>query len=132
VLREEAVRLLQKERELQEVAELVGTEALQDAERLTLESARLVREGFLRQSAADPVDASCPPDKAYHLLRMLLAFHVQAQAAVGRGVPLRAVLETGLPARLLGLVRIPAAEVAATCRALGEELTALLGSLEAE
>ena len=132
VLRDEAVRLLQRERELQEVAELVGTEALQDAERLTLEAARLVREGFLRQSAADPVDATCPPDKAYHLLRLLMLFHVQAQAAVARGAPYKAVLETGLPGRLLGLVRLPAAEVAAGAGAFAEALEAALSGLQAE
>ena len=49
-----AMALLQRERELVEVAELVGTESLQDAERLVMETARLLREGFLRQSSYDP------------------------------------------------------------------------------
>ena len=102
-LRDEAVRLLQRERELQEVADLVGTESLQDAERLTLEAARLLREGFLRQSAVDPADATCPPRKAHAMLELLLAFHRRALAAVERGVPLKAVLDTGLPAVLLRL-----------------------------
>jgi V/A-type H+-transporting ATPase subunit A len=132
VLRDEAVRLLQRERELQEVAELVGTEALQDAERLTLESARLLREGFLRQSAIDPADASCPPGKAFHMLRLMLLFHARAVAAVGRGVALRSVLETGLPARLLGLARVPPAEAEATCLGLRAELETTLAHLEAD
>ncbi|HYG67578.1 MAG TPA: V-type ATP synthase subunit A, partial [Anaeromyxobacteraceae bacterium] len=81
-LRDEAMKLLQREKELAEVAELVGTESLQDAERLVLESARLLREGFLRQSAIDAVDASCPPAKAVAMLRAFLEFHARASAAV--------------------------------------------------
>jgi V/A-type H+-transporting ATPase subunit A len=131
-LREAAVRLLQRERELQEVAELVGTESLQDAERLTLESARLLREGFLRQSAVDPVDASCPPLKAHQMLQLMLDFHRRASAAVERGVPLRSVLESGLPARLLRLGQVPAEDLPRHAEALRAELEATLGRLEAE
>lgn len=131
-LREEAVRLLQRERELAEVAELVGTESLQDAERLVLESARLLREGFLRQSAADPEDRTCPPAKAHAMLAALLGFHRRAAAAVARGVPLRAVLEGGLPERLLRLPGLPAAAVPEAAAAVARELEAALARLEAE
>jgi V/A-type H+-transporting ATPase subunit A len=131
-LRDEASRLLQRERELAEVAELVGTESLQDAERLVLESARLLREGFLRQSAVDPVDRSCPPAKAHAMLAAMLAFHRRATEAVARGVPLRAVLDGGLPERLLRLGSLPAAEVGPAAAAIGEELGAALSRLEAE
>ncbi|HET9554229.1 MAG TPA: V-type ATP synthase subunit A [Anaeromyxobacteraceae bacterium] len=131
-LREEAVRLLQRERELQEVAELVGTESLQDAERLTLEAARLLREGFLRQSAVDPADATCSPRKAHAMLELLLAFHRRAQAAVERGVPLRAVLESGLPAALLRLGQEPEAALRGERAARLAALEAALERLEAE
>lgn len=131
-LRDEAMKLLQRERELAEVAELVGTESLQDGERLVLESARLLREGFLRQSALDPADATCPPRKAYEMLRLFLAFHARASAAVAKGVPLKAVLETGAGARLLRLGSVPPDEIARACEALRGELDAALARLEAE
>jgi len=131
-LREEARRLLQRERELLEVAELVGTESLQDAERLVLEAARLLREGFLRQSALDPADASCPPAKAFEMLRLFLEWHARAGAAVAAGVPLRAVLDAGLGARLLRLAGTPAAEIERSAAALRADLTAVLSRLEAE
>jgi V/A-type H+-transporting ATPase subunit A len=131
-LRGAAMALLQRERELVEVAELVGTESLQDAERLVMETARLLREGFLRQSSYDPADASCPPGKAREMLGAYLDFHAQAGAAVGRGVPLRAVLDTGIGARLLALGRVPAAAAAAACAALRAETMAALAELEAE
>jgi V/A-type H+-transporting ATPase subunit A len=131
-LREEAMKLLQRERELSEVAELVGTESLQDAERLVLETARLVREGFLRQSANDPADASCPPFKAFELLRVFLEWHARAGSAVAKGVPLRAVLDTGLGARLLRLAQTPAEAIRTAARDLRGELAAALAQLEAE
>ncbi len=131
-LREEAMKLLQREREINEVAELVGTESLQDAERLVLESARLLREGFLRQSAYDPADATCAPAKAFEMLRLFLEFHGRAAAAVSQGVPLKAVLETGLGTRLLRLGQVPAAEVGRAGEALRAEMSGSLARLEAE
>jgi len=131
-LREEAMKLLQKERELAEVAELVGTESLQDAERLVLETARLLREGFLRQSAYDPADASCPPHKTFEMLKLFLDWHGRAVAAVAAGVPLRAVLDTGAGARLVRMGQIPAEGIREGAAALRAELEAALGRLEAE
>jgi V/A-type H+-transporting ATPase subunit A len=132
VLREQAMTLLQRERELAEVAELVGTEALQDPERLVLETARLLREGFLRQSALDPADASCPPPKARELLKTILELHARAAEAVQAGVPLRAVVETGAAARVLRLVGVKPAEIHAVAEGLRVELAATIRGLEAE
>jgi V/A-type H+-transporting ATPase subunit A len=132
VLREEAMKLLQKERELLEVAELVGTESLQDAERLVLETARVLREGFLRQNALDPVDASCAPHKTFEMLRLFLEWHARALAAVAAGVPLRAVLETGAGARLSRLGQVPAEDIRRHAEALRGELFAALDRLVAE
>jgi V/A-type H+-transporting ATPase subunit A len=130
--REAAMKLLQRERELAEVAELVGTESLQDAERWVLESARLFREGFLRQSALDPADASCPPIKAFEMLRLHLEWHRRGAAAIGAGVPLRALLDAGVGARLLRLPGVPADAVRAAGEALRAELAGTLARLEVE
>jgi V/A-type H+-transporting ATPase subunit A len=132
VLREEAMALLQRERELAEVAELVGTESLQDAERLVLETARLLREGFLRQSAYDPADASCPPPKTFELLRLFLDWQARASAAIAAGVPLRSLLDTGIGARLARLALVPADGIAAAAEAVRVEMSAALARLEVE
>jgi len=131
-LREEAMRLLQRERELVEVAELVGTESLQDAERLVLETARLLREGFLRQSAYLAADASCPPHKTFEMLRLFLEWHARASSAVAAGVPLRSILDTGAATRLARLAEVDAAEIHAAAGALEAEMGAALARLEAE
>jgi V/A-type H+/Na+-transporting ATPase subunit A len=129
-LRDEAMRLLQRERELQEIAQLVGIEALQDAERVVLESARLLREGFLRQSALLPADASSPPGKTLAMLRAFLHFHRRAADAVARGIPLASLLGAANEGRLLRLAEATPADAPAAAEAATAALDALLLSLE--
>ncbi len=84
-LRSEAIGLLARERQLLDVVELVGVDALPDEDRLTLEAARLMREVFLQQHALDPVDASRPLDVQLAALRAVLAARQGMVAALRRG-----------------------------------------------
>ena len=77
--------LLQKERELRDIASLVGPEALEDRDHLTMEVAALVREGVLRQSAYDANDAVCSPHKTHALAAASLALLRAGEAALARG-----------------------------------------------
>jgi V/A-type H+-transporting ATPase subunit A len=105
--RDRAMSILQKETELQEIVQLVGPDALPEAEKVILEVARMLREDFLQQFAFDEVDAYCPPKKQYWLLKTILAFHDAAISALNRGVALRQILD--LPARdeIAGLKTTP-------------------------
>ena len=49
--------MLQEEAELQEIVKLVGQDALCPADRLTLETAKMIREDFLQQNAFVDNDA---------------------------------------------------------------------------
>ncbi|HET6921770.1 MAG TPA: V-type ATP synthase subunit A [Anaeromyxobacteraceae bacterium] len=131
-LRDEAMRLLQQERELQEIAQLVGLEALQDAERVVIESARLLREGFLRQSAYLPADAASPPGKTLCMLRLFLHFHRRAAEAVRSGVPLKSILAAGVDEKLLRLQEVPPGEAAAAAERLRAQLDDALSRLRVE
>ncbi|GBC69952.1 V-type ATP synthase alpha chain [archaeon HR01] len=88
-LRAEAYGLLQREADLLELVRLLGPEALPDEEKLILDVARMIREGFLQQSAYDEVDAYCPPKKQVKLLSLFVLFHKLAREALARGVPLK-------------------------------------------
>ncbi len=125
-LREEALRLLEKERELNEIVQLVGLDAIQDQERMILETARLIREGFLRQSALSAVDAACPPAKALWMLRLILHFSHRAGAAVTAGVPLARVLSAEPAQELLRLAEIPPEEMEARGTALSAAIDTTL------
>jgi len=85
VLRREIFELLQRDRELREVAGLVGPDALEDRDRLVLESARLARELLVAQSAYDPADATSPITKTHTLADLILRFHHSAEAAIASG-----------------------------------------------
>lgn len=83
--RDNAMALLQKESELQEIVQLVGPDALPDRERITLESTRMIREDFLQQNAYHEVDTYCSPTKQYQMLETILRFQEKAIAALERG-----------------------------------------------
>ena len=92
-LRDEAVTLLQRESDLQEVVQLVGPDALQDQERLIIEIGRILRQDFLQQNGFDEVDASCSMPKAYGMLQMMLKFYNKARDAVQGGATVDEILE---------------------------------------
>lgn len=90
-MRREVFELLQRDRELREVAGLVGLDALEDRDRVVLESARLARELLVAQSAYDPADASSPIEKTHVLANLILQFHRTARDAVAGGLPFSGV-----------------------------------------
>ncbi|MDW8055864.1 MAG: V-type ATP synthase subunit A [Elusimicrobiota bacterium] len=74
-LRTEAMAILQKEAELKEIVRLVGYETLSEQDKLVLETARMLREDFLYQSAFDPVDTYCSGTKQYFMLKAILQIY---------------------------------------------------------
>ncbi len=105
--REETMVLLQKETELQEVAQLVGLDALPDAERLIMEMARSVREDYLRQSAFHEVDCFCPFEKQYGMLKALMTYYKESDKALEKGVPLETLIGHPLREELSRMKEIP-------------------------
>ncbi|MGD2295711.1 MAG: V-type ATP synthase subunit A [Candidatus Aminicenantes bacterium] len=92
-LRQEAMQLLEEESELQEIARLVGVESLSLRERLTMESARSVREDFLHQNAFHPQDTYTSLRKQYLMLRTILHFHHSGLKALEEGKGLDDILK---------------------------------------
>jgi len=84
-LRRDTLELLQRGRELNDIAGLVGPDALQDTDRLTLESARSIQELVLGQSAYDPNDALSTVEKTFRLASMVIAAHRGGLEALNGG-----------------------------------------------
>jgi len=84
-MRTQAMEILTEENRLQQIVKLVGPDALPDEQRLTLETARLIREGFLQQNALDPVDTYSSIHKQIGMLNLILQFHQRAQRIIKRG-----------------------------------------------
>jgi V/A-type H+-transporting ATPase subunit A len=70
-LRQQTRTLLQQEEKLREVAEIVGTEGLQDADRLLMQVAEDVRRGFLAQNAYTE-DAFSTPEQTHRRIAQIL------------------------------------------------------------
>lgn len=96
-LRQWAMETLQKESELQEIVQLVGSDALPEEQRLVLDVARMIREYFLQQSAYHPVDTYSPLKRQYAYLDAIRGFSKLAQKAILLEVPLEKIAE--LPCR---------------------------------
>ncbi len=91
-LSQEALKLLEMESELQEIARLIGVESLSFKDRLVLETARSIREDFLHQNAYHPQDTYTPLRQQYLMLRNILYFHQKANQALDEGLDFKAIV----------------------------------------
>ena len=87
-IRIELSGLLQVESELQEIVQLVGSDALPVDQQLTLEVARMIREYFLQQNGFHEVDAYCDIHLQYKMAKAILAFQESAKSAMAAGAQL--------------------------------------------
>ncbi len=85
-LRSWAMEVLQKESELQEIVQLVGSDALPESEQITIEVARMLREIFLQQNAYDDVDTYCDMTKQFDIMKAIKVYADSAYAAQAAGV----------------------------------------------
>ena len=83
--RERAMHILQEEAELQEIVRLVGQDALSAEDRLTMETAKMIREDFLQQNAFVDEDAYSSYLKQFRLLDMVLKYDVLCRDALTKG-----------------------------------------------
>jgi V-type H+-transporting ATPase subunit A len=68
-------QILQEEKNLQEIVQLVGKDSLGEEQKVKLEVARIIREDFLMQNGFSPYDYKCPLYKTAGMLRCLVLFH---------------------------------------------------------
>jgi V/A-type H+-transporting ATPase subunit A len=84
--RQEALEILQRESELQEIVQLIGYDALPEPEKGILDTARSIREDFLQQSAYDDVDTYSSIKKQYMMLSIILEFGKLESEAIKKGI----------------------------------------------
>ena len=96
-IRTEISSLLQVEAELQEIVQLVGSDALPVDQQLTLEVARMIREFFLQQNGFHEVDAYSGLEQQYKMAKAVLTFQDSAKKALAAGGQLEDVVN--VPAR---------------------------------
>lgn len=90
-IRGKLLSLLFEENKLNEIVKLVGEDVLPDDQRLILETARIIKVGFLQQNAFHSQDTYVPLDKQYKMMNSIYNFYVKASKAVKIGVPISQV-----------------------------------------
>ena len=89
--RTKSMHILQEENELQEIVRLVGQDALSPADRLTMETAKMIREDFLQQNAFVDEDAYSSYAKQYRLLDIILHYDELCREALSKGADMNAL-----------------------------------------
>ena len=130
-VRRETLALMQKERELREIAGLVGVEALQDRDRLLLDVAALVRETVLGQSAFDPNDALSPVGKTHRLAVLAHALYERGLAALAAGIAFESLDLSAARRALAALRRSAPAGLDNAASAAEQAITALAPAVNA-
>ncbi len=102
-LRRMASEILQKDAELQEIVQLVGPDALEEPERILLETGKIIREGFLSQSAFDERDASCPIKKQKGMMEVIITYYNSAMEGLKKGRSLEELLNPHLIEKIIRL-----------------------------
>lgn len=92
-LRGWTMEILQREAELQEIVQLVGSDALPDEQKLVLEVARMIREIFLQQNAYHPIDTYTPLSRQYQFLKTIKRFNDMAKKALEADLPVDAIID---------------------------------------
>ncbi|KEQ95075.1 hypothetical protein AUEXF2481DRAFT_47101 [Aureobasidium subglaciale EXF-2481] len=84
-LRDRIKELLTTSEDLEQVVQLVGKSALGDGDKITLDVATLLKEDFLQQNGYSDYDQFCPLWKTFWMMKNMMAFHDEAQKAIGQG-----------------------------------------------
>ena len=95
-LRAKCMRILQEEAQLDEIVRLVGMDALSPSNRLTMETAKSIREDYLHQNAFHEIDTYASLEKQQNMLRIILEFDALAKDALDKNVDIEDILELGI------------------------------------
>lgn len=93
-LRAQLIGLLQEEASLQEIVKLIGADILPDDQKLIMEIAKVIREGYLQQNAFHKTDAFTPLERQAEMLRAILYLYKKAKDVCTKGIPLRLLRDT--------------------------------------
>ncbi|MDR2945051.1 MAG: ATP synthase subunit A [Methanosarcinales archaeon] len=99
-LRGKAMEILQLEAELNEIVQLVGSDALPESQQVSMEAARMIREIFLQQNSFHPVDTYCSFDKQYKLLKSIMRWNELAEKYLTDGASIKALVTMDSKAEL--------------------------------
>jgi V/A-type H+-transporting ATPase subunit A len=127
--RDDAMRLLQQESELEEIVRLVGVDALSAEDRLVLEVSKSIREDYLHQNAFHDVDTYASLHKQNRLMRLILNYYNEGFKALKAGASMQALFSVDARERIGRAKYIPEDEVDAHFDEIEKILTQQIAAL---
>ena len=94
--RQRIANLLREESQLMEIVKLIGSDILPEDQKLVIETARLIRVGFLQQNSYHPMDTYVPLNKQLLMMQMILRLYDGAKEGIERSIPLSQYIATGV------------------------------------
>lgn len=88
--------LLQEENQLMEIVKLIGSDVLPDDQKLVIETARVIRVGFLQQNAFHADDTYVPLEKQKLMMKTILHMHKKSKKIISAEIPISKILNLGL------------------------------------
>ncbi len=122
--REKAMAILQSEAELQEIVKLVGQDSLSPSDRLTLETAKMIREDFLQQNAFMDTDQYSSYDRQAKLMGLILEYDDLCREALGKGADIDRLFSISARERIGRAKSIEESEYAEAYRSIAADMEA--------
>lgn len=94
--KKEISRILQEEGKLLDIVKLIGSDILPDEQKLVLETAKVIRQGFLQQNAYHEQDTYVPVKKQYLMMDSILRLYEKAMMLVNLGIPVSVIRRSGV------------------------------------
>ncbi len=95
-VRQEISKILVEESNLMEIVKLIGADVLPDDQKLIIETAKVIRVGFLQQNAFHKDDTYVPLSKQYLMMKTILRLYHKASAAISQGVMISSIISGGI------------------------------------
>jgi len=95
-MRQQVIDILNKESSLMEIVKLIGSDVLPDDQKLVIETAKVIRQGYLQQNAFHKTDTYMAPDKQMIMLEVILYLNEEAKKLTAKNIPLNQLVATGV------------------------------------
>lgn len=94
--RKQISQILQQENKLMEIVKLIGSDVLPDDQKLVIETARVIRVGFLQQNAFHAEDTYVPLEKQKLMMKVILYLYKKSKHLIAASVPISSIIHSGL------------------------------------
>jgi len=95
-MRQQIIDILGKESSLMEIVKLIGSDVLPDDQKLIIETAKVIRQGYLQQNAFHKTDTYMSPANQMVMLQVILYLYDEAKKLTTKNIPLNQLVDTGV------------------------------------